>query len=162
MLRSLLRYIHLQPKAVRNKYAFALSATFTGVVAIIWVLTGVYSNRGEMPTEIVTERASPLSSALDELGRGMAAVRGSLAETEALVEEEREDPREFQLTEENRTAVTDAVETAVPFVDTINSSSTEIAATSSTTSAPVSLYQEVQIVTTSNRNQATSSATTTP
>jgi hypothetical protein len=161
MLRSLLRYIHLQPKAVRNKYAFALSATFTSVVAIIWVLTGVYSNRGEMPTEIVTERASPLSSALDELGRGMAAVRGSLAETEALVEDVRNDPRELQLTDENRTAVTDTVEASVPFVGATSSSS-EIAATSSTTSVPISPYQEVQIVTTSSRNQATSSATTTP
>ena len=47
MLLRFIRYVRHQPRAVRNQYALAISASFTLVIASLWVITGLKAGTGD-------------------------------------------------------------------------------------------------------------------
>lgn len=56
MLLRFIRYVRHQPRAVRNQYALGISATFTFIIACLWVITGL--NAGLSGATVVAEEPS--------------------------------------------------------------------------------------------------------
>ncbi len=132
-MRSFLRNIRSKPKAVRNQYALGISAVFTGLVALVWVVTGM-SLDSQTRDDVESGERAPFANLTEQIKEQWAAARGSMntalsTTTEAVVE----DPLTLTITPETKAEI--ANET------------TEWTASSTATTTPE--YIIVQIATTS-------------
>jgi hypothetical protein len=143
-MRSFLRNIRSKPKAVRTQYALAISATFTGVVAVIWIVTGMSLDL-KTKEAVETGGQAPFANLSKQIKEQWATVRAAMntsgATTSPAVVE---DPLTLTISPETKAEIADTTTTW------------EASSTASTSPAE---YVIVQIATTS---LATSSTETTP
>lgn len=142
-MRSLLRTIRSKPKAVRDQYALVVSLGFTGIVAFVWVLTGMSLDQKTV-TDVAQEETTPFANLTEQVKEQWAVVRGSLREDAATTTETDvvQNPAELIISEETK-------------ADIANGQNDWSA--SSTTASPLTEPVVVQIATSS---QSSSTAST--
>lgn len=69
----------MQPKGVRNNYALGLAGTFTGIVALIWVVTKAGSV--PLPVDAVENAPSAFSTLIKETKEQAAAAQNALRDS---------------------------------------------------------------------------------
>lgn len=82
MLKKALRHIRQKPKAVRNQYALVLSATFTAVVFLIWLVSGTSSLNRPDSTIKVVEGNTPFSNLIKQAKDQFASSKAALTKAE--------------------------------------------------------------------------------
>ncbi len=83
MVLKFVRYVRSQPKAVRNQYAFGLSATFTLCVALVWVVTGMNLRSSTLPEVSSDTAPTPFSSLWRQIKEQSATAWSAVAKTGA-------------------------------------------------------------------------------
>jgi hypothetical protein len=78
-MRRFFSHVLKQPKAVRNNYAMALAGTFTGLIALVWVVTKV-GGAGTLPVTAAENTAGGFATLLKETKEQAAAVQASFKE----------------------------------------------------------------------------------
>jgi hypothetical protein len=154
MFRSFLRHVRSQSKAVRDQYAFAFAASFTAVVAILWVTTNYYSTGGKFVAEAgdESERSMPFQSLFNQVGEQWASLKGGLSASGVTADPESGVPAVAEATSTQAFDMVLSTET----VSALGTSTTRTAADMPAPTATTSTYIEVQIATTSaSTNRAT-------
>lgn len=157
MIIRFLRYIKRQPKIVRDQYAIAISAVFTGIVALVWFFNSVWMQDGGnlQLNNVAKENNVPFASLVNQLKEQWQGLTNSLPKNNAdlsqtaavagsQASETTANPQKIILTTEEVTAINEQQKTAS---STAWQASTSVDAKSN--------YQEVQIVTTSSTKATT-------
>lgn len=145
-MRRFFSHILRQPKAVRNNYAMALAGTFTGVIALVWVVTKV-GGGGTLPVTAAENTTGGFATLIKETKEQAAAVQGAFKEKYA-----------------NKDGV--ANPNTTPTLEEVVASSTEeaVAAYTASTTDYASSHIPVPVLigTTTATTTATGTATSTP
>ena len=144
-MRRFFGHILKQPKAVRNNYAMAMAGTFTGVVALVWLITKVGSGV-----------AVPMEAAENTPG-GFAT----------LFKETKEQVATVQQTFKEKMAGTATTSESAPTLEAVVASSTEEAisaysTTTAATSSQIAVPVLIGTTTATTSVSATGTATSTP
>lgn len=152
MFIKFLRYIRSQPKIVRDQYALAISATFTGLVALVWFFNNFWMQSGEVSSlnNKPQENSVPFASLVTEVkGRwqemkeAMSNLKASSSQTASVIKINASNSRNINLSEEEIKVLNEKK----------NANNTNWQATTGTSSEPI--YQEVQIVIVSSTEATT-------
>jgi flagellar hook-length control protein FliK len=149
-MRRFFGHILKQPKAVRNNYAMAMAGTFTGVVALVWLVTKVGSGVA-VPMEAAENTPGGFATLFKETKEQVATVQQAFKE---------------------KMASNATTSEAVPTLEDVVASSTEeaisaynataTAATSSYTSSHIAVPVLIGTTTATTSITATGTATSTP
>ncbi len=162
MLIRLFRHVRGQSKAVRNNYALGIASTFTGIVALVWLMNSSHQSMVPSTDVALNNENAPFSSLFKQAKEQFAAIKASSTSTEEQIKE-----TEAVSTSTNIILSSEDIELAKKSqslyyegYSTTTSSST--ASTTVTNNPAVPKYQEVQIATTSSnvKNPNTNSTTT--
>ncbi len=157
MLIRFFRHIRRQPKKVRNNYALGIAMTFTGIVALVWIVNTL--NQGIVPEgELATNKESiPFSNLFKQTKEQFANLKEAEKSEDQNAETATSTPTEantFDLTlsQENIDALKQGQGTS-----SATTTNNYGFGTSSTSSRPI--YQEVRIATTSSQSATPTSQT---
>jgi len=159
------RNLQRKPKNVRNRYAFALASTFTGVVALVWFVSTAsqisQSNNGEMASNDNGE--SPFSNLIKQSKEQLANLKGS-ADDSGTKKIETEQSVDGVATNTNPMNITLSEEEIANLRANQASPSSDYNYISTTTmNSNQPIYQEIMIATTSSsstKNQLDGQAST--
>ncbi len=165
MITKLLKHLYRQPKNVRNNYAFGIATVFTGVVALVWLIG---SPKQDFIPLNISEGKTPFSNLLKQSKEQLASLKSAVSESTEGVLNDQETKTEVTgnassiiLSEEdigiinknNQLAPATSSDNQNQDVETNPNNDTGSATSSQ------SIYQEVQIITTS-ASQINSTSTT--
>lgn len=105
-MRSLLRTIRSKPKAIRDQYALVVSLGFTGIVALVWVLTGMSLDQKTV-TDVAQDETTPFANLTEQIKEQWAVARGSLKDSGATTTEPAvvANPAELIISEETKAEI---------------------------------------------------------
>ena len=144
-MRRFFGHILKQPKAVRNNYAMAMAGTFTGVVALVWLITKVGSGVA-VPMEAAEntpggfatlfketkEQVATVQQAFKEKMAGTATTSESAPTLEAVVASSTEEA----ISAYSTTTAATSSQIAVPVLIGTTTATTSVSATGTATSTP--------------------------
>ena len=145
-MRSFLRNIRSKPKSVRNQYALGISLTFTGLVAAVWLFTGMNLDDNTV-ANVEKSDASPFGNLTKQIKEQWATARESLTEEATTTASTTivEDPLNLTITSETKAEL----------------ASTSLDWNASGTEATPAEFVVVQIATSSSATSTTSTKATT-
>lgn len=79
MLLRFIRYVRHQPRAVRNQYALAISATFTLIIACVWVITGLNAGTRDATAGAEEPSSAPFATLWRDIKEQSAAAWSAVA-----------------------------------------------------------------------------------
>lgn len=165
MITKLLKHLYRQPKNVRNNYAFGIATVFTGVVALVWLVS---SPKQDFIPLNISEGKTPFSNLLKQSKEQLASLKSAVSESTEGVLNDQETKTEVTgnassiilseedigiINENNQLAPATSSDNQNQDVETNPNNDTGSATSSQ------SIYQEVQIITTS-ASQINSTSTT--
>lgn len=154
MFIKFLRYIRSQPKIVRDQYALAISAAFTGLVALVWFFNNFWMQGSEVshlntkPQENSAPFASLVTEVKDrwqEMKETMSSLKASSSQTASVIETSTSNSQDINLSDEEIKVLNEKK----------NANNTNWQATTGTNTEPT--YQEAQIVIVSSTKATTTS-----
>lgn len=105
-MRSLLRTIRSKPKSVRDRYALLVSLGFTGMVALVWGLTGMNLDQKTV-TDVAQDETTPFANLTKQIKEQWAVAQGSLDKETATTTEPAvvTNPTELIISEETKVEI---------------------------------------------------------
>ncbi len=171
MLIRLFRHVRRQSKTVRNNYALGIASTFTGIVALVWLMNNSHQSMIPSTDVALSKDNVPFSNLFKQAKEQFAAIKTASTSTEEQINE-----AEAVSTSTNLILSQEDIELAKKSqslyyegYSTTTSSNTILpgmATTTTTTTTTVNnsnipRYQEVQIATTSSQVIKTDTNSTT-
>jgi hypothetical protein len=164
MLIRLFRHVRGQSKAVRNNYALGIASTFTGIVALVWLMNSSHQSMVPSTDVALNKENAPFSNIFKQAKEQFAAIKASSTSTEEQIKETEAvststniilSPEDIELAKKSQSLYYEGYSTTTDS-STISSDTTKV-----TSNPSVTKYQEVQIATTSSNVKTTSTNSTT-